>query len=140
MKEEIILRWIKKAEEDLKIAKHLLEAEELLTGGVCFHCQQAVEKYLKGYLTHLGIRVGKTHDLDKLMNLCIEHDKDFEDLDKDKISSLGFYAVEVRYPDEFYTPSIEEAKKSFEIASNVKDFVFKKLDIHNLNDLMKDEK
>jgi len=129
MKEEIVLRWVKKAEEDLKIAKYLLEAEEPLTGGICFHCHQAVEKYLKAFLTHFSIQVGKTHDLIKIMNLCIEQDKDFDNLNKDKISSLGFYAVEVRYPDEFYFPTIKEAKEAFKIALKVKDFILIKLGI-----------
>jgi len=42
---------------------------------------------------------------------------------------LGFYAVEIRYPDEFYIPSITEAKEAFQIAQKVKDFVLKKLGI-----------
>ena len=48
--------------------------------------------------------------------MCIREDKEFEKLDKDRISELTFYAVDVRYPDEFYTPSLEEAKEAFEIA------------------------
>ncbi len=133
MKKEIILRWIKKAEEDLRIAKHLLEIEQPPTGGICFHCQQAIEKYLKGYLTYFDIRAMKTHDLDKIMDLCIEKDNDFESLDRDKISSLGFYAVEVRYPDEFYIPTIEETKQSFDIALEVRDFVLKKLEVSEVD-------
>jgi len=61
--------------------------------------------------------------------MCIREDKEFEKLDKDRISELTFYAVDVRYPDEFYTPSLEEAKEAFEIAKQVKDFIFKKLKI-----------
>lgn len=127
MKKEVVRRWIEKAEEDLRIAKYLLEAEEPPTGGICFHCQQAVEKYLKGYLTYCGVRAGKTHDLGRILNLCIEQDKDFSDLDRDKVSSLGFYAVEVRYPDEFYNPSLGEAKECYEIALKVKEFIERKL-------------
>jgi len=61
--------------------------------------------------------------------MCIREDKEFEKLDKDRISELTFYAVDVRYPDEFYTPSLEEAKEAFEIVKQVKDFIFKKLNI-----------
>jgi hypothetical protein len=39
------------------------------------------------------------------------------------------YAIEVRYPDEFYIPSIEEAKECFEIATKVKEFILIKLGI-----------
>jgi hypothetical protein len=36
---------------------------------VCFHCQQAVEKYLKALLTLLGIPAPRTHDLEVLHKL-----------------------------------------------------------------------
>jgi len=36
-------------------------------------------------------------------------------------------AVEIRYPDEFYIPSIAEAKECFSIASKDKDFLLKKI-------------
>lgn len=59
----------------------------------------------------------------------IFQDKDFEDLDKEKISRLSFFAVEVRYPEEFYIPTLDEVKEYFAIALKVKDFIFKKLEI-----------
>lgn len=54
----------------------------------------------------------------------MKQDSNFKKLN---IGNLKFYAVEVRYPDEFYIPSINEAKECFDIASRVKDFVLKKL-------------
>ncbi len=129
MKREYILRWLQRAESDLKVAKHMLEIDEPPTDAVCFHCQQAIEKYLKAFLTFQNVRVKKIHDLEALLNLCIEIDKEFENLDKEKISSLSFFAVEVRYPDEFYIPTIEEARENLEIALKVKEFILKKLNI-----------
>lgn len=41
--------WFAIAEKDLKSAKILFE-HDVDYGIVCFHCQQAIEKYLKGYL------------------------------------------------------------------------------------------
>jgi len=38
-------------------------------------------------------------------------------------------AVEIRYPEEFYIPTFQEARECFEIASNVKDFILKKFGI-----------
>lgn len=51
MKEEIILRWLTKADNDLKAVKQLLTFDDVLADILSFHCQQAVEKYLKAYLT-----------------------------------------------------------------------------------------
>jgi len=139
MKKEIILRWFRKAESDLKVVKHLLVIDEPPTDALCFHCQQAIEKYLKAFLTFRNVRVKKIHDMEAILNLCIEQDREFENLDKENISSLSLFAVEVRYPEEFYIPTLDEVKEYFEIALKVKDFVFKKLGIRE-EDLMKNEK
>lgn len=40
---------------------------------------------------------------------------------------LTLYAVDIRYPDDFYTPTYEEAKEAIEIAEAVKNFVIDKL-------------
>jgi len=44
--------WLIKASSDLKIVEHELNLpeEEIVKDAVCFHCQQAVEKYLKAFL------------------------------------------------------------------------------------------
>jgi len=100
MKEEIVLRGIGKADNDMKAVKYLLGMEDAPLDVLSFHCEQAVEKYLKSYLTWLGVRVTKTHDLSAILNLCIEKDKEFEKLDRDTISQLTICAVEIRYPEE----------------------------------------
>ncbi len=69
--------WIIKAENDIKAAEILIEQENAPTDVVCFHAQQAVEKLLKGYLTHRNVKFPKTHDILVLLNLCSEVDKDF---------------------------------------------------------------
>jgi len=129
MKREVILRWLIKGESDLKSAKILLDAADVLTDIVCFHSQQAVEKYLKAFLTDKDVRFEKIHDLRTLLELCIREDRDFEKLDKERISKLSFYAVDLRYPDEFYIPSIEEARNALNIAAELKEFILKKLKV-----------
>ncbi|RZN40360.1 MAG: HEPN domain-containing protein [Methanophagales archaeon ANME-1-THS] len=57
MKEEVVLRWLKKAENNLKTVKHLLTLEDAPTDVISFQCQQAVEKYFKAYLTLVDVRV-----------------------------------------------------------------------------------
>ncbi|OEU54854.1 MAG: hypothetical protein BA871_00990 [Desulfuromonadales bacterium C00003096] len=127
MKEEVVLRWLKKAENDLKTVKHLLILEDAPTDVIAFHCQQAVEKYFKAYLTQVDVRVKKTHDLETILALCIEKDKKFERLDKDGIYELTFYAVEIRYPEEYIELRIDEARALYETAKEVKEFVVERL-------------
>ncbi len=127
MNDEYIQKWIIKAKSDFKIALHELAQpeDEVVTDAVCFHCQQAVEKLLKAYLASKNIEFGKTHNLEFLLELCKKQDPDFENL---SVGNLSFYAVEVRYPDEFYIPSVAEAKECFNIASIARDFMLKKLE------------
>jgi len=128
--QEEVKNWLKKAMNDYKTARNLLSfpQEEIITDTICFHCQQFVEKCLKAFLISKNVEFKRTHDLEYLIKLCSNLDSDFEFL-YEKTTTLTDYAVELRYPDEFYIPSVEEAKECFEIASKVKDFVFNKLNL-----------
>jgi len=55
MKEDIVIRWIVKADNDIKAVKYLIVMEDAPLDVLSFHCQQAVEKYLKAYLTCVSI-------------------------------------------------------------------------------------
>ena len=120
--------WLIKAFEDFTVVIHemKLPKDEITTSMVCFHCQQFVEKLLKAYLVFYGIEFPRTHNLEFLKELCARHDEDFKTL---HVGDLSRYAVEARYPEEFYIPSIEEAEECFKIAEAVKDFILRKLRI-----------
>ena len=60
-KEDVIKRWIQKAEVDIKTAKILIESEDPPTESICFHAQQAVE--------NMDTRAGKTHDIAALLEI-----------------------------------------------------------------------
>ena len=61
-----------------------------------------------------------------LLNLCEAIDDSFKEA-LSEADLLTDYAVEIRYPDEWYEPTIEEASQAFDITLKVKDFVLKKL-------------
>lgn len=134
MIDEYVKKWLIKANNDLKVAESLLKLPErqLVTEAVCFHAQQAVEKFLKAFLITANIEFGRTHNLEYLLELCIRVDKDFKPVE---IGHLTFYAIEVRYPDEFYVPTKIEADASVKIASKVKEFILLKLNF-SVNDLI----
>ncbi len=135
MKEDIVLRGIGKADNDLKTVKYLLAIEDAPLDVLSFHCQQAVEKYLKAYLTWVDVRVKKTHDLATILNLCIENDKEFENLNRDKISRLTLYAVEVRYPEAYIETNPEEVKEFYKLAKEVRELVIKRLNATGMKDI-----
>ncbi|NOR77416.1 MAG: HEPN domain-containing protein [Methanophagales archaeon] len=127
-KRELIDSWIAKAEKDLISAKHELSFSDAVTETVCFHCQQAVEKYLKAYLVFLGISFTKTHEIGELITKCESRDSEISVL-KEKADKLTDYAVEVRYPEDEFEPTLEEAKESFDIAKKIKEFVLNKITV-----------
>jgi len=120
--------WIVKADHDLKIAKDEMKEREPVTDMVCFHCQQAVEKFLKAFLIYKNKEIAKTHDLSFLINECIKIDNDFNELFEKQIDLMSVYAVEMRYPGDMYVPSVEETNDAISKAEYVKDFVMRKLE------------
>jgi|UniRef100_A0A7C4TXN1 HEPN domain-containing protein len=118
--------WIKKAENDLIVAKHSLTLKPVAPYDIiCFHAQQCAEKYLKAYLVYKGIEFEKTHDLGELIGLASAEDNNFMEL-IDIAERLTDYAVDVRYPG-IEEPTKEEAKEAIEIAEKIKEFILKRL-------------
>ncbi len=127
MKESVGI-LLKKAENDLKDAKILYNSNEASAEGICFHCQQAVEKYLKAHLVYNNKEINKTHDISELLEDCKNVDNVFSKLEKLNIDDMTNYAVIVRY-DDIIEPTREDAKEAISIAEQVKTFINEKLNI-----------
>lgn len=125
-KKELINSWIKKAEKDLLTAEHELSFPDGVKESICFHCQQAVEKFLKAYLILLGIPFTKTHEIGELITKCEKKDKEIT-IFKEEADKLTDYAIVVRYPGESLEPTSEEAKEAFEIAKKIKEVVLNRI-------------
>lgn len=67
--------------------------------GVCFHCQQCAEKYLKALLEELGQPVPRTHNLDDVLTLLLPSHGTLRSLKRGLIF-LTRFAVDTRYPGE----------------------------------------
>ncbi len=65
--------------------------------GVCFHCQQCAEKYLKGMMEELGLPVPKTHVVDLLLTALEPHHPTLRSLRRGLLF-LSVFAVDTRYP------------------------------------------
>ena len=66
---------------------------------IAFHCQQAVEKYLKALLVRRQVEFPKTHDIAKLLDQVATVNANIAESlrDADVLTPFG---VEVRYPSE----------------------------------------
>ncbi|MFH1716094.1 MAG: HEPN domain-containing protein [Planctomycetota bacterium] len=65
-------QWIEKARSDLLNADNNLAANEVPYDTVCFHCQQAAEKLLKGFLVARGCEYPLTHNLFVVLEKVLE--------------------------------------------------------------------
>lgn len=127
---EFIKQWLAKANEDLLVVNRLTDNEIIATSSVCFHCQQAVEKFLKAYLIANGVDIHKTHNIEFLLTECSDIDKDFANIDPKELSDFG---VDVRYPGDMYIPDKEETLEYKKLAYEIKDFVENK--IHKIQNI-----
>ena len=121
MENEIVLNWFKFADMDLDAAEVLQNNRPQHFEIICFHCQQAAEKYLKGYLIFNGLeKPPKIHDLIELCNMCSDIDPKFDSI-LEKCDYLTQYGIQPRYPDEI---DIDEnnTKKALQYAREIKNF------------------
>jgi len=102
----VVKQWFKKADNDLKSIGNNLRSEDPPTDTICFHAQQAIEKYIKGALIYFDEHITKTHDLVNLLTQILAHIPELEAFE-DKLHEISRYGVEVRYPDIFYEPSLD---------------------------------
>ena len=123
---DYIGKWLVKAEHDLLNAQTVIEYNPLILDTACFHCQQAVEKYLKAFLVYKGVIVERTHNLNFLLDVCSQHDNDFSTIETKNLNDFG---VEIRYPDNFLSPSMEETKEYLQIALEIKNLECKKINL-----------
>lgn len=87
--------WTYFANNDISMAEIAVERDDL-AGEAVFHCQQAVEKYLKAYLVYNKIPTQKIHDLVKLY-AKVKTVKNF-DIDEVLLAAISDLYTEVRYP------------------------------------------
>jgi HEPN domain-containing protein len=89
--------WLGAAGENRKTAALCLAADSPLRGSAAFHCQQAVEKLLKGFLVLAGKRSRKTHSLAQLGAAAQESFPEISDL-VTVAKDWSRWAVDFRYP------------------------------------------
>jgi HEPN domain-containing protein len=68
-KQDFINEWLSLGDDDLRVAEHSLLLYPILREMICYHCEQAAEKYLKAYLLSYDIEPPRTHDLQTLCKL-----------------------------------------------------------------------
>ena len=113
--------WLSKGDHDLGTAKitylHIPEYLDTVT----FHCQQAVEKYLKAILVYYEIDFQRTHNLIYLLELLAKK-IEFEEDRFDKAILLNGFSVQIRYPDKTIFLSNQELETAIAISEEFRSY------------------
>lgn len=93
----VVDEWVTKADEDFKFASAVLDEGNVFFAQICFHFQQAAEKYLKAFLIFHDKELRNIHSLKHLLKLYCRIDKTLVELDRACVLLEGYY-IETRYP------------------------------------------
>jgi len=120
--------WLLKAHSDLHTAQQIGTLPDGHLDAGIYHCQQAAEKTLKGFLIFHGKPFEKVHDVGKIIEQAVRINPAFRQ-HEDAADALTPYSVAYRYPDEqgFLEPSREEFDEALEHAKGIYDFVLSQL-------------
>ncbi len=113
--------WLELAALDLEVAVRLADDPDFARV-VVYHCQQAAEKAIKGFLTWHGVRFGRTHDLDVLGSLARPLAPTLGPA-LDRAVELTPYAWLYRYPPDSPAPLEGEAGEAIDAARELLDAI-----------------
>ncbi len=113
--------WIAKAEEDYEVALELARSTRLTPYNViCFHCQQAGQKWLKTRLCENGVEFPKTHDLRQLLHLLGSSHPEWMSL-VEAARRLSFFSTDTRYPGD--SANQEDAEQAIADMCQIRDAI-----------------
>ena len=116
MKINDIAEWLLIADEDADSAT-ILDKENNLSNSY-YHCSQAVEKYLKGYLVANDVKVNKNHYILETLNRCINLDNSFSEI-LPECDKMTISVKNLRYPGRMI-PSKHDIKDAFNLIEKIK--------------------
>lgn len=119
----LVQEWRELADMDLYAAEHLSTLYPAPYEIICFHCQQASEKYLKGFLCLHNEEPPYIHDLLKLRELCEQYDTAFSEM-TEYCKILTVYGVQPRYSRSLQIDK-DEMLRALRGAKSVKEFMLK---------------
>jgi HEPN domain-containing protein len=127
-KSELVKTWLIKAKNDLGSANLLACGSETYYDTAIYHCQQAAEKALKAFLVHHNVEFEKVHNLNILIELCMEIDSEFHNY-FDAAAILTPYSTSYRYPNELFELEPEETQieEALNLAEQILNFVIEKI-------------
>ena len=124
-------RWLRFAQEDLKVAESAAASSDFAPHIGCYHAQQTAEKALKAVLIFLQIPFPFTHDLNNLRDL-IPSTWDVTHLHP-RLGSLSQWVIIGRYPGNWPEATDQDAGDAADQARDVWETILNDLDQHGLD-------
>jgi HEPN domain-containing protein len=121
-KQQLVQSWLTKAQHDLASARVLATSAPPLLDTAIYHCQQAAEKAVKGYLVYRDQEFERIHDIEELIRLAMSSGEAFVDW-IDVGIELTPYARIYRYPGYATEPSREQFERALTAADGLCKFV-----------------
>jgi HEPN domain-containing protein len=118
--------WMVKAAHDLRAAETLAGASPPLNDEAVFHCQQAAEKAIKGFLAWHGRTIRKTHSLEETGEQCLAIDSSLREA-IDRAVPLSEYAWKFRYPGMLIEPDSAETAEALAAAREIVQAIARRL-------------
>ena len=116
-KRELVQSWLLNASDDLGLARLAAEHDRAFPAGVLYHCQQAAEKALKGFLVFWDQHPPRTHNLVLLLEHTAEIEPGFLTWEE-AAARLTPYATRYRYPAApFIRPDSEQVDEALDDAA-----------------------
>jgi HEPN domain-containing protein len=117
--------WLRRARSNLAIAQ-MEKHETVMLEDLCFEAQQAAEKALKALLIYKSGEYPRTHAFTLLLTR-LETYLTVPSTVREVIE-LSDYAVQIRYPGNYYPVSEEEYQRAVKLAARVVRWVEQQID------------
>ena len=114
----LVRGWLLKASHDLAAARLLARQEPPLRDVAAYHCQQAAEKALMGFLANFDQTPVKTHDVGLLVEKAMEIEPVFGTW-TDAADRLTPLATAYRYPGDADQPEAEDVDEALDDAETI---------------------
>jgi HEPN domain-containing protein len=115
---ELVRNWLIKARRDLAAARKLALSPNPYLNVAVYHCQQAAEKTVKGFLVFHDQPFEKTHDVEVLVSLAQRYDARFSTWIEAAVRRTP-YSTEFRYPSGLLEPALDEFEQALEAADGL---------------------
>ena len=121
-KNKIFREWLIKAEEDFGFARIGLR-ETKYYAQICFHFNQAAEKYLKAFIIANHLQFRSVHNLIELLTICKDKNHKIEELEE-ACRYLNPFYIDTRYPVHWPTHYDKEtAVNAMKSAKKIRDWI-----------------